>query len=372
MFYHRLQRISVKGFSLWRRLWRRVADWVYDQPTLAAWVYPSERDAADERYRAFNDRYFASFYEQERMLADKPRMDFYYAAVSRVVQPGDRVIDLGTGTGILAAFAARRGAAQVYAIDHSGILEQAKTLAAHNGIEHVEFVAVHSKEFTLKEKVDVIVHEQMGDYLFDEAMVANVTDLRDRVLKPGGVIVPSCFDFYCEPIQVKDGRAVPFIWELNVHGFDYSCLKSEAPPEADYYRFHSCDLGMVSHFLGEPQPALSLDLHTIHESDLSRDIRFTRTVTKAGRIDGLVVYFVARVDQDLSLTSHPLDPGRAPHWGFRILRTDQEYFEVGAQIDVCLSVERWSEPNSWHWCHVRRGRPDKNSGVVRAETQRSV
>lgn len=331
-----------------------MADWVQDRPRLAAWLYPNAQDAADARYRAFNDRYFASFFEQERMLADKPRMDFYYAAVTRLVQPGDRVIDLGTGTGILAAFAARRGAARVYAIDHSQILEQAKTLAAHNRIENVEFVATHSKEFVLEEKVDVILHEQMGDCLFDEAMVANVTDLRDRLLKPGGVIVPSCFDFHCEPIQVKDDRVVPFLWELNVHGYDYSCLIGEAPSDADYYRFHSCDLGVVSHFLGEPQPVLSFDLHTIHESDLPRDLRFTRTVTKAGRLDGLVVYFTARIDPDLSLSSHPLDPGRAPHWGFRILRTEQADFKVGDRIDICLSVERWSEPNSWHWCYVKR------------------
>jgi protein arginine N-methyltransferase 1 len=41
----------------------------------------------------------------------------------------------------------------------------------------------------------VILHEQMGDYLFDEAMVTNVCDLRDRLLKRGGLILPSCFDF---------------------------------------------------------------------------------------------------------------------------------------------------------------------------------
>jgi len=362
MFYQRLQRISVAGFSFWRRVWARGSDWIRDHPSLAAWFFPSRREEADARYRSFNDRYFSSFFEQERMLADRPRMDFYHTAVTRHVQPGDRVIDLGTGTGILAAFAARQGAAKVYAIDHSQIIEQAKTLAAHNAIENVEFVAVHSKEFSLEEKVDVILHEQMGDCLFDEAMVANVTDLRDRLLKPGGLIVPSCFDFYCEPIQVRNDRVVPFIWELNVHGVDYSCLMNERPLEADYYRFVSSDLGIVSHFLGEPEPLLSVDLHTLDEATMPRDLRFTRTVTKAGRLDGLAIYFVARVDDDLSLSSDPMDPGRAPHWGFRILRSEQTYFEVGDKIDVCLSVDHWPELDTWHWCHVKRrcrsGAPD--------------
>src|SRR6185295_4570188 len=188
------------------------------------------------RYRDFNGRYFAGFYEQEKMLADQPRMNFYHAAIARHIQPGERVIDLGTGTGILAAFAARRGAAMVYAIDHSDILRHARKLAKANGIENVEFIATHSTEFTVDEPVDVIVHEQMGDCLFDEAMVANVTDLRDRVLKPGGLILPSVFEFYCEPIKVHDSRHVPFLWELEVHGHDYSCLERHRPQDPDYYR----------------------------------------------------------------------------------------------------------------------------------------
>ena len=172
MPYHTLRRLGARVSSAVGRLFRRT-------------LSPAER------YREFNGRYFSDFYEQERMLADKPRMEFYRAAIQRHIQPGDRVIDLGTGTGILAALASRRGAAKVYAIDHSSILETARTLAQANRIERVDFIATHSTEFSLSERVDVIVHEQMGDCLFDEAMVANVCDLRDRLLKPDGLILPS-------------------------------------------------------------------------------------------------------------------------------------------------------------------------------------
>ena len=211
MSTHGLQRLSVRACFQVRRLLARVWTWIEARPRLARWIYPSS--SADADYRVYNGRMFASFHEQERMLADQPRMSFYHAAVSRHIQPGDRVIDLGTGTGILAAFAARRGAAHVYAIDHSEILTHARTLAAANGITQVEFVSAHSSAFSVDAPVDVILHEQMGDYLFDEAMVANVTDLRDRVLKPGGLILPARFELFCEPIKVNDGRVVPFIWD---------------------------------------------------------------------------------------------------------------------------------------------------------------
>ena len=287
------------------------------------------------------------------MLADKPRMDFYCAAINRHIHPGDRVVDLGTGTGILAAFAARRGAAKVYAIDHSKILKHAKTLAVHNGVKNVEFIATHSKEFTVDAPVDVILHEQMGDFLFDESMVANVCDLRDRILKPGGLILPSQFDLYCEPVKLKDDRHVPFIWELNVHGVDYSCLEWSRPQEPGYYQLIGCDLGLVEHFLGEPEPVMSIDLHVLNEADMPLELRFTRTVVNAGRLDGYAVYFRARVDGDLSLSSGPMDTGRAPHWGFRILRTDRDDFEVGDVIEFTLKAGRWTDPDSWRWSHVK-------------------
>ncbi len=354
MFYQRLQVLSSGGFSAFRRLLGRIKTWVQARPALAAWFFPRDEGTRESRYREYNGWYFANFYEQEKMLADKPRMDFYHTAVTRHIQPGDRVIDLGTGTGILAAFAARRGAAKVYAIDHSEILKHAKTLAVANQIQNVEFVSTHSQKFSVDEAVDVILHEQMGDCLFDEAMVANVCDLRDRLLKPGGLILPSRFELYCEPMKLNDERRVPFIWELNVHGYDYSSMERNRPQDSDYYHLRSSDLSFVDHFLGEPAPVLSVDLHTLREADMPLDLRFTRTVVNAGRLDGYAVFFRARVDGDLCLSSGPLDAGRAPHWGFRILRTDRDDFAVGDVIEVTLTVDRWPDLDTWRWSHVKR------------------
>lgn len=355
MFSRSLQRLSTNSVSALGRWLERCEDWVRARPRLSVWLFRAEEPRTTEaEYRDFNLWYFAQFGEQEKMLADRPRMDFYHAAVSRYVQPGDRVIDLGTGTGILAAFAARRGAAKVYAIDHSDILKEARLLAKHNRIENVEFAAIHSRNFVTDERVDVILHEQMGDFLFDEGMVPNVIDLRDRLLKPGGLIVPNRFEFFCEPIKVKDERVIPFIWELKVHGYDYSCLERSRPQDPRYYRQISTDLGVVEHFISEPTPALEIDLQTLVESDLPFQIHLTRTVVNAGRLDGWAVFFRARIGDDLSLSSNPLDAGRAPHWGFRILRVDTKDFAVGDVIDFTLTVEQWAEPDTWRWSQERR------------------
>ncbi len=355
MITHFFQRFSVGCFSVRRRTLQRLGAWINASPRLSRWIDPGEQVATpDEQYRRFNGSYFGNFHEQEKMLADKQRMAFYLAAIARKIKPGVRVIDLGTGTGILAAFASRAGAAKIYAIDHSTILKHAKRLAAHNRIENVAFVATHSTAFQLEEKVDVILHEQMGDFLFDESMVVNVCDLRDRLLKPGGMILPSRFEFFCEPVKLHDGRHIPMIWELNIDGFDYSVLERSRPQQPEYYRMGGNDLGVVEHFLGEPKPALEFDLHTIAADGPATEITFSRRVERAGRMDGYAVFFRTKVDDDLVLGTGPLDADRAPHWAFRILRTEREACAEGDFIDVKIKVERWSDPDTWRWSQTKR------------------
>ncbi|MGJ8697209.1 MAG: 50S ribosomal protein L11 methyltransferase [Verrucomicrobiaceae bacterium] len=346
-----IQGITVSVSERVRGACGRLGKWLGGSERLRAWFYAPEKvETPAEKYRRFNEDYFADLHAQERMLADQQRMAFYHEAIRRKIQPGDRVIDLGTGTGILAAFASRQGASHVYAVDHSSIIEHAMCLAAENGIENVSFEDVHSTKLYLEEPVDVILHEQMGDFLFDEAMVPNVCDLRDRFLKPGGLILPSEFELFCEPMTLHDDRRVPYIWDLtDVHGFDFSSMSRSRPTEVEYHGLVSCDLGVVKHFLGDPKPVVEVDLHTVTESSMPLKVTFTRKVKREGLLDGLVVYMKAKVDDDLVLSSSPLDPERAPHWGYRILRLDQSYAEVGDELEVTLTVKDWADPETWKW-----------------------
>ena len=355
-----LQRLSVSIWAAARRGLRGLGRRVQSTPWLSDWVYaPVPERHPDADYRDYNGWYFGLLDQQERMLADGPRMSFYHAMISREVRKGDRVIDLGTGTGVLAAWSAHAGAAQVYALDHSAILDTAKRVAEANGLQQIEFVAVHSTDFAVPEKVDVIVHEQMGDYLFDEGMVANVCDLRDRMLKPGGRILPSRFEWFCEPVMLNENRRIPFVWEMNAHGYDYACLRSDRPDEPEYYRQSSGDLNVVERFLGDAAPALVVDLETMDPvAGLPGNLTIRREVKEAGQLDGLVIFFEVRSGDDLKLSSGPLDAGRAPHWAFRILRVDTRQVAAGDMIEVELGVGRWTDPDSWRWSvDIRPGVP---------------
>src|SRR5437764_13983625 len=52
-----------------------------------------------------------------RCLADEQRTLAFKAAIEAAVKPGNVVLDVGTGSGVMSMFAARAGARRVYAVE---------------------------------------------------------------------------------------------------------------------------------------------------------------------------------------------------------------------------------------------------------------
>jgi len=59
--------------------------------------------------------------EHARMLHDDRRTGDFLEALAEAVRPGDVVLDIGTGSGVLAIAACRAGARRVYAVEASDI-----------------------------------------------------------------------------------------------------------------------------------------------------------------------------------------------------------------------------------------------------------
>ncbi len=117
-----------------------------------------------------------------RMLDDRSRTASFLRAIRRMVRPGDVVVDIGTGTGILAVAAAQAGARHVYAIEQSGIGESATALFAANGLaDRITLVPGWSTEIDLPEQGDVLVSEMIGNEPLGERILPVTRDAVKRL-----------------------------------------------------------------------------------------------------------------------------------------------------------------------------------------------
>ena len=125
------------------------------------------------------------------MLIDEVRTTRFLRAILGAVKPGDVVLDMGCGTGVLSYFACIAGAKRVYAVEHESIIELAKAICGHNGFqERVIFINDWSTNIEMPEPVDVIITETIGNLGFEEGILGWIIDAKKRYLTEGGRIIP--------------------------------------------------------------------------------------------------------------------------------------------------------------------------------------
>ena len=81
-------------------------------------------------------------------VADRIRLERFEAAVAAAVRPGDRVADLGCGSGVLGLLCLQAGAGRVIGIDSTAMLEVARRpshgRASPNGADSSKAILVGS------------------------------------------------------------------------------------------------------------------------------------------------------------------------------------------------------------------------------------
>ncbi|MCS6801882.1 MAG: 50S ribosomal protein L11 methyltransferase [Dehalococcoidia bacterium] len=136
------------------------------------------------------------------------------AALERVVRPGDRLLDLGTGSGILAIAAAKLGAAEVLAIDIDPVAVRAATAnIAANGVAGSVTVIEGTVEAASEAAFDVVVANISANVI-----LAIASELA-RVTRPGGRLLVSGF---------LDDREIAVALALAAAGFHVTGSSGEA------------------------------------------------------------------------------------------------------------------------------------------------
>ncbi|XYH95781.1 50S ribosomal protein L11 methyltransferase [Sorangium sp. So ce1128] len=144
----------------------------------------------------------------ELMLKDGIRMTAFKAAIDEAVRPGMVVLDLGTGTGILAEWALRAGAERVYGIElRTDVLSAAVEAIGRAGVGH-RFFPVNELSYRahLPERVDLIISEIMGNLADNEDCIAILNDARARFLKTDGQMLPRAVESYLVPVAAESAH----------------------------------------------------------------------------------------------------------------------------------------------------------------------
>ncbi len=183
-------------------------------------------------------------YEISMCLYDVQRTRLWKQAIEDVVREGDVVVDAGSGTGILAAFAALDGARRVYAIElHARFCRLITHLAEHNGVaDRVTVLEGDAATVELPEPADVIVSELLCTGQFFEPQIQVMNHL-GRFLKPGGRMIPQRIEHF---VQLLDAQEQ--IYGVRIDVDSRSQLMADDEPVSTAERYATIDLTQT------PQP----------------------------------------------------------------------------------------------------------------------
>lgn len=290
-----------------------------------------------------------------RMLNDVSRTKALIKAINETVRPGDVVLDLGTGTGILALAAARQGAARVYAIESSAISAAAEAMFLHNGAsEEITLLRGHSTRLELPERVDVMVSEIIGNDPLNERIREIFWDAHRRFLKPGARVIPGNVKIFANLVSVsddimKENTFTPDTTDSwgKLYGVDFSILCSAKRAPSQFF----LDPKKLAHCVSLSDSICLVDVALSPPSWTSIDNVERGTISRGGVANGVVEYFVSHLSNAVEISNSPWWTDCSDHWWARLWLLSEEleveagdafsfrYTRGGPSGEVDLAVE---------------------------------
>lgn len=154
-------------------------------------------------------------------LRDRARTDAFRRAITEVVTPGDHVVEIGAGTGILSLFACSAGAAHVTAVE---IVPELATLitatAAANGFaDRISVINADARDITLP-PADVVIAELIETGLLDEPQLPVMNLLIDRgVITEKTRVIPAAYRTNLQLVTVDE----------TMYGYTIKAMRHEWP-----------------------------------------------------------------------------------------------------------------------------------------------
>ena len=270
------------------------------------------------------------------MVVDELRSGAFLRAIFRAVKPGDVVIDLGAGTGLLSLFAITAGARRVYAVESEAVIDIAREVARVNKVDdRIEFLVGKSTDVELPEPADVLITETIGNAAFDEGILAWVADSKLRHLRSNATIIPERLTLVCALLEVPRDYADMEKLASPLYTFDLSPLKSLATNRMTWD-----ELSPVS-VVSDPLPLIEASLY-----DPPAELGESKVLTarRDCTMHAVGFWFEAVIFEDITLSNAP--PNRAPSWNQGVVMLDEplvmtEGEQVGVEVAVTHDGASW-------------------------------
>ncbi len=297
------------------------------------------------------------------MIADRARLTAYAGALKATVRPGSIVVDIGTGTGILALIACRCGAGRVYALEPSEAIQVAREAARANGFaDRIVFLQRRSTEVTLEQKADVIVSDMRGVLPPLQSHFLDVADARERLLAPGGRLIPRVDTLFASVVETPGlWRSHMGPWHRRSEGLNLISGKRFVANTWRKARFSRRQL------LADPQRWARIDYRKVTESRVEGRVRFRAARRGVGH--GLALWFDADLAPGVGFSSAPGQPALIYGQGF-FPWPEPVPLGKGDVVDVRLRADLVGEDYVWTWeSSIKRwGKPAKAAVHFRQST----
>jgi len=268
-------------------------------------------------------------------------MATFEAALRKVIRPGDVVLDLGAGTGVLSFIALAAGAARVYALERSPVIEVARAIAAANGFEdRMKFIQGDARAVAAVEPVDCLVGDVRGTLPLLGDNIELLAAVRERWLRSGGATVPLFDEILFAPVAARADHDRVTGWSLTRAEARYDAarrfaanafIRTNLAPDDVLAQAHP--LGVVS-YVGSTAGRL----HARCDFVIERDATLT----------GVGAWFRGVLADGVVIDTSPFAPATIYAQAFFPL-AEPRAVRAGEPIAVELSVHRVAPEPIWSW-----------------------